>query len=229
MNENLLTIEKRSSINGTFWKKRLINDSLDTDKITDSKLNNILETILYGRNIKKEDFDDFLDPKVNKLIIDPNELVDMDIAIKEITLAMTDNKKIGIIGDYDVDGTTSSSLLKNFFDHYNINSEVYIPDRLKDGYGPNIFAFDQFIEKGIDTVITVDCGSASIKPLEYANKNNIKVIITCSCNNNNTISNCIFNVCIKCSVMEREPKFILSYTKVYFDTIYVPTRWSWIN
>ena len=61
--------------------------------------------------------------------------------------------------------------------HYNINSEVYIPDRLKDGYGPNIFAFDQFIEKGIDTVITVDCGSASIKPLEYANKNNIKVII----------------------------------------------------
>jgi len=177
MNENLLTIEKRSSINGTFWKKRLINDSLDTDKIPDSKLNNILETILYGRNIKKEDFDDFLDPKVNKLIIDPNELVDMDNAIKEITSAMIDNKKIGIIGDYDVDGTTSSSLLKNFFDHYNINSEVYIPDRLKDGYGPNIFAFDQFIEKGIDTVITVDCGSASIKPLEYANKNNIKVII----------------------------------------------------
>ena len=177
MNENLLTIEKRSSINGTFWKKRLINDGLYTDKITDSKLNSILETILYGRNIKKEDFDDFLDPKVNKLIIDPNELVDMDNAIKEITSAMIDNKKIGIIGDYDVDGTTSSSLLKNFFDHYNINSEVYIPDRLKDGYGPNIFAFDQFIEKGIDTVITVDCGSASIKPLEYANKNNIKVII----------------------------------------------------
>ena len=85
MNENLLTIEKRSSINGTFWKKRLINDNIDNDKISDSKLNNILETILYGRNIKKEDFDDFLDPKVNNLIIDPNELVDMDIAIFEIT------------------------------------------------------------------------------------------------------------------------------------------------
>ena len=177
MNENLLTIEKRSSINGTFWKKRLIDDNIDNEKISDSKLNNILETILYGRNIKKEDFDDFLDPKVNNLIIDPNELVDMGVAIKEITLAMIDNKKIGIIGDYDVDGTTSSSLLTNFFDHYNINSDVYIPDRLKDGYGPNIFAFDQFIEKGIETVITVDCGSASIKPLEYASKNGIKVII----------------------------------------------------
>ena len=53
-------------------------------KIKPEELNNILETILYGRNIKKEDFDDFLDPKVNNLIIDPNELVDMDNAIKEI-------------------------------------------------------------------------------------------------------------------------------------------------
>jgi len=177
MNKSLLTIEKRSSINGTFWKKRLIDDDINLNKTSDSKLNSILETILFGRNIKKEDFNDFLDPKVNNLIIDPTELVDMDIAIKEITLAMIDNKKIGIIGDYDVDGTTSSSLLKNFFDHYNVISDVYIPDRLKDGYGPNIFAFDQFIEKGIDTVITVDCGSASIKPLDYAKKNGIKVII----------------------------------------------------
>ena len=177
MNENLLTIEKRSSINGTFWKKRFIDNNINTNKNSDSKLNNILETILFGRNIKKEDFNDFLDPKVNNLIIDPNELTDMDIAIKEITSAMIDSKTIGIIGDYDVDGTTSSSLLTKFFDHYNITSDVYIPDRLKDGYGPNIIAFDQFIDKGIDTVITVDCGSASIKPLEYASKNGIKVII----------------------------------------------------
>ena len=177
MNKSLLTIEKRSSVNGTFWKKRLIDDDINLNNTSDSKLNSILETILFGRNIKKEDFNDFLDPKVNNLMIDPTELVDMDIAIKEITLAMIDNKKIGIIGDYDVDGTTSSSLLKNFFDHYNVISDVYIPDRLKDGYGPNIFAFDQFIEKGIDTVITVDCGSASIKPLDYAKKNGIKVII----------------------------------------------------
>ena len=177
MNKNLLTIEKRPSINGTFWKKRLIDGNINIGQTSESKLNSILETILYGRNIKKEDFNDFLDPKVNNLIIDPNELVDMDIAIKEITSTMIANKKIGIIGDYDVDGTTSSSILTNFFDHYNVNSDVYIPDRLKDGYGPNIFAFDQFIEKGIDTVITVDCGSASIKPLEYANKNGIKVII----------------------------------------------------
>ena len=101
----------------------------------------------------------------------------MDVAVKEIVSAMVDNKKIGIIGDYDVDGTTSSSLLTNFFDHYNISSDVYIPNRLKDGYGPNISAFEQFIEKGIDTVITVDCGSASIKPLEYAYQNGVKVII----------------------------------------------------
>ncbi len=194
MNKSLLTIEKRSSINGTFWKKRLIDDDINLNKTSDSKLNSILETILFGRNIKKEDFNDFLDPKVNNLIIDPTELLDMDIAIKEITLAMTDNKKIGIIGDYDVDGTTSSSLLKNFFDHYNVISDVYIPDRLKDGYGPNIFAFDQFIEKKIDTVITVDCGSTSIKPLEYASKNGIKVIIIDHHKVDNVIPECFAHI-----------------------------------
>ena len=177
MSENLLSIEKRSSINGTFWKKRFDYDYEESNQSSSSKLNNILETILYGRNLKKEDFNNFLDPKVNNLLIDPSELFDMDIAVKEIVSAMVDNKKIGIIGDYDVDGTTSSSLLTNFFDHYNISSDVYIPNRLKDGYGPNISAFEKFIEKGIDTVITVDCGSASIKPLEYAYQNGVKVIV----------------------------------------------------
>ena len=177
MNENLLSIEKRSSINGTFWKKRFDYDYEVSNQSSSSKLNNILETILYGRNLKKEDFDDFLDPKVNNLLIDPSDLFDMDVAIKEIVTAMINNKKIGIIGDYDVDGTTSSSLLTNFFNHYNISSDVYIPNRLKDGYGPNISAFEQFIQKGIDTVVTVDCGSTSIEPLEYAHNNGIKVII----------------------------------------------------
>ncbi len=177
MNENLLSIEKRSSVNGTFWKKRFDYDYEVSNQLSSSKLNNILETILYGRSLKKEDFDDFLDPKVNNLLIDPSELFDMDVAIKEIVTAMINNKKIGIIGDYDVDGTTSSSLLTNFFNHYNITSDVYIPNRLKDGYGPNISAFEQFIQKGIDTVVTVDCGSTSIEPLEYAHNNGIKVII----------------------------------------------------
>ena len=177
MNENLLSIEKRSSINGTFWRKRFDYDYEESNQSSSSKLNNMLETILYGRNLNKEDFDDFLDPKVNNLLIDPSELFDMDVAVKEIITAMVDNKKIGIIGDYDVDGTTSSSLLTNFFDHYKISSDVYIPNRLKDGYGPNISAFEKFIKKGIDTVITVDCGSASIKPLEYAYQNGVKVIV----------------------------------------------------
>ena len=94
MNENLLSIEKRSSINGTFWKKRFDYDYEESNQLSSSKLNNILETILYGRNLKKEDFDDFLDPKVNNLLIDPSELFDMDVAIKEIVTAMINNKKI---------------------------------------------------------------------------------------------------------------------------------------
>ena len=97
MNENLLSIEKRSSINGTFWKKRFDNDYEESNQSSSSKLNNILETILYGRNLKKEDFNNFLDPKVNNLLIDPSELFDMDVAVKEITSAMVDNKKLELL------------------------------------------------------------------------------------------------------------------------------------
>ena len=119
----------------------------------------------------------FLDPKVNKLINDPSELIDLDKAVDALTVAIVNKNKIGIIGDYDVDGTTSAALLKKFLEHYNIESSVYIPDRLKDGYGPNIQSFKDFKESGIDTVITVDCGATSIEVMEYAHENDIDVII----------------------------------------------------
>ena len=100
----------------------------------------------------------------------------MDVAVERIVTSMIEKKKIGIIGDYDVDGTTSASLLTNFFSYYSIDTDVYIPNRLKDGYGPNIKAFNQFIDNGIDTVITVDCGSTAIQALEYAFNKDINVI-----------------------------------------------------
>ncbi|MEC7830934.1 MAG: DHH family phosphoesterase, partial [Pseudomonadota bacterium] len=103
--------------------------------------------------------------------------MDLDIAVDEIVSAIVDNKKIGIIGDYDVDGTTSASLLTKFFSHYNVETSTYIPNRLKDGYGPNIEAFENFKNDGIDTVITVDCGATALKSMEFAYKSKIKVII----------------------------------------------------
>ena len=178
INNISLNLEKRISVSGTLWEKRIKKtDTDDSQILKNSNLDYILETILYGRKIQKDEFDSFLDPKVNKLLNDPNNLIDMDVAVKRIVTSMIEKKKIGIIGDYDVDGTTSASLLTNFLIHYGIDTDVYIPNRLKDGYGPNIKAFNQFIDNGIDTVITVDCGSTAIQALEYAFNKDINVII----------------------------------------------------
>ena len=171
------SLDKRASINGIYWEQRVINDEVLSYFPKENQTNETLNKILSGRNVSIENYEEFLDPEVNKLINDPSELIDLDKAVDVLTAAIKNKSKIGIIGDYDVDGTTSAALLKKFLGHYNIESSVYIPDRLKDGYGPNIPSFKDFKESGIDTVITVDCGATSIEAMEYAHENDIDVII----------------------------------------------------
>ena len=156
MSGNVLNLDKRTSINGTLWNQRISNDLISEYFDEENKVNHILNIILSGRNVKVSESNDFLNPKVNEVINDPSDLLDLDIAVNEIVSAIVDNKKIGIIGDYDVDGTTSASLLTKFFNHYNVETSTYIPNRLKDGYGPNVEAFENFKNDEIDTVITVD-------------------------------------------------------------------------
>ena len=95
--------------------------------------------------------------------------MDLDIAVNEIVSAIVDNKKIGIIGDYDVDGTTSASLLTKFFSHYNVETSTYIPNRLKDGYGPNIEAFKNFKDSLYNSIlfslINILFNSSSVKSI----------------------------------------------------------------
>ena len=171
------SLDKRASINGIYWEQRVINDDVVNYFPQENQTNKTLNKILSGRNVSVETYEQFLNPEVNKLISDPSELIDLDKAVEAITTAILKEKKIGIIGDYDVDGTTSASLLKKIFEHYNIESSVYIPDRLKDGYGPNIQSFKDFKKNEIDTVITVDCGATAIEAMNYAQENDIEVII----------------------------------------------------
>ena len=177
MQKDISFIENRVSAKGSLWKKRaydIENISLlkNTNDIPD-----IIATILAGRNIESDAVNDFLYPEVNKLLKDPSCLFDLDNGIDCLVAAIRNNEIIGILGDYDVDGATSSSILKLFFDHYLIKSEIYIPDRLKEGYGPNKAAIDSFYDKGIKTFITVDCGATSIEAMDYAHSKSMKAII----------------------------------------------------
>ena len=86
-------------------------------------------------------------------------------------------EKIGIFGDYDVDGASSTALLGNYFSQLNLDYEIYIPDRKKEGYGPSIKSFQELIKKNVKTIFTVDCGTLSFEAISYAKKNNIDVIV----------------------------------------------------
>jgi single-stranded-DNA-specific exonuclease len=91
--------------------------------------------------------------------------------------AIKNKEKIGIFGDYDVDGATSTALLGNFFSVLKINYETYIPDRKKEGYGPSVKSFEELIDNGSKIIFTVDCGTLSFEAINYAKKRNIDVIV----------------------------------------------------
>ena len=102
----------------------------------------------------------------------------MEQAVERIRLAMKQGEQIWIFGDYDVDGTTATSLLIGTFKHLDFPVKPYIPDRFKEGYGLNKEAIEKLKKRGCDLLITVDCGITSVEEVEFANSLGLDVIIT---------------------------------------------------
>ncbi len=140
-------------------------------------LDEITSKLLSIRNIKREEVERFLNPSIKNLLPNPASLIDMKKSTKRALQGILNNQKIGIFGDYDVDGASSTALLGNFFSHLNISYEFYIPDRKKEGYGPSVQAFEKLIQKGVKLIFTVDCGTLSFDAIEYAKENKIDVIV----------------------------------------------------
>ena len=101
----------------------------------------------------------------------------MEKATSRTYQAILSGEKIGIFGDYDVDGATSTALLGNYLSELNLEYEIYIPDRKKEGYGPSVKSFKELIKKGVRLIFTVDCGTLSFEAINFAKKNNIDVIV----------------------------------------------------
>ena len=140
-------------------------------------LDEIVAKLLSIRKIKKEEVKNFLDPSIKNILPNPFVLKDMDKGIDRTISAILKKEKIGIFGDYDVDGATSTAILGQYFKLLNINFEIYIPDRKSEGFGPNKKAFLEFINLGVNLIFTVDCGTLSFEPISYAKKEKIDVII----------------------------------------------------
>ncbi len=133
--------------------------------------------ILASRSVRLEDVPSYLNPKINQLLPDPSVLADMDKATSRLALALMEDQKIAVFGDYDVDGATSSAVLVNYFRALGKELRVYIPDRINEGYGPNVPAFEKLYEEGVELVITVDCGTMAHEALGVAKQRGMDIIV----------------------------------------------------
>lgn len=143
-----------------------------------TKINNdVLVRLFKKRNLTPNQVQELFSWDL-KNIPDITQLLDLEKASNRIILAIENKEKIGIFGDYDVDGTTSCALLFHFFKFLNIEVELIQPSRFIDGYGIHPPSIDLSVQKGIKVLVTVDCGITNCEAADYAKKLGLDLIIT---------------------------------------------------
>jgi len=165
------------SVTGKNWILKKFNQEKIIYLKDNFFLDEITAKLLVLRNIKKEDVNSFLNPLIKNFLPNPNSLLDMEKSSLRTLKAIKNKEKIGVFGDYDVDGATSTALLGKYFDELKLAYEIYIPDRKTEGYGPSIKGFKELIEKNVKVIFTVDCGTLSFEAINYAKSKNIDVIV----------------------------------------------------
>jgi len=136
-----------------------------------------LASLLVQRGIKT--FDDakaFFRPDVNDLH-DPFLMKDMDLAVERIEAAITNNEKVLVYGDYDVDGTTAVALIYSFLKDHVTAIDYYIPNRYSEGYGVSKGGIDYAAKNGFSLVIALDCGIKAVDKVDYAKALGVDFII----------------------------------------------------
>ena len=162
-------------------KKWVLNE-VDQDKVEQISrkynVSKLLAKILANKNvIEEKGINVFLNP-TRKDFYDPFLMPDMGKAIERILKALENKEKVIIFGDYDVDGITSTTVLKKFLLERGVNVSQYIPNRIYEGYGLNKDAIKKIADKGYTLMITVDCGISGIEEVKYASSLGIDTIVT---------------------------------------------------
>lgn len=140
-------------------------------------LPDVLARVLAGRGVGIHETDGFLNPRLRDLMPDPHKLTHMEAAASRLADAVTRGEKVAIFGDYDVDGACSAALLAEYLRACGVEYAIHIPDRITEGYGPNVDAIRALKEQGADILVTVDCGTASIEPLAEARRLGLDPIV----------------------------------------------------
>ncbi len=179
MAENRLFLGVENSATGRAWRDRLDERGSARALAIAQRhdLPELLARIIAGRNVEVDAVEAFLDPTIKRSMPDPNVLTAMPEAAERIADAVMRGESVAIFGDYDVDGASSVALLTRFLRHCGLDPMIHIPDRLFEGYGPNVEAVRALASRGAKLLITVDCGTTSIEPLAEAKALGMDVVV----------------------------------------------------
>lgn len=172
-----------------FDVSRSVTDRAWVDRIDDSSravalamvqqhgLPDVVARILAGRDVPIDALPGFLDPRLRDLMPDPFVMTAMEPAALKIVGAIERDEIIAIFGDYDVDGATSAALLAGFLDKAGARRLIHIPDRLTEGYGPNVEAVATLVAAGAQLLVTVDCGTTGHEPIREAARLGVPTVV----------------------------------------------------
>jgi single-stranded-DNA-specific exonuclease len=165
------------SVCGRRWRLRTADSRAGETIALRLGVPEIVGRLLVQRNIGPDQAPGFLAPRLRDQLPDPSQLRDMDVASARLVRAVLTGETITVFGDYDVDGGASAALLTRFFGAVGARCRIYVPDRMREGYGPNLPALLRLREEGARLVVTVDCGTNAHRVLGAAADAGLEVIV----------------------------------------------------
>ncbi len=177
LHRHFLGVER--SVTGRAWRDRLDErgNARALAIVQRHAVPELLARIIAGREIEADAVGAYLDPTLKSLMPDPDVLTDMAAAATRIADAVERGETVAIFGDYDVDGATSTALLASFLRRGGLDPLLHIPDRIFEGYGPNVEAIRSLAERGAKLLVTVDCGTTSLEPLAEAARLGLDTVV----------------------------------------------------
>ncbi len=166
-----------NSVSGKNWKFKEF-DYNDLKELSEKhSLSEIVSKLVAIRKNNISNINLYLNPTIKNLLPNPYNIKDMKKAVERTYKSIKKSETIGIFGDYDVDGASSTALLSRYFISLNKKIITYIPDRKNEGYGPSIKGFNSLIKSGVNLIFTVDCGTLSFEPIIKAQQENVDVVV----------------------------------------------------
>lgn len=124
-------------------------------------LPDVVAKAILTRGIGLDEVERFLDPRIKTWLPDPNILIDMGPAVDRVMTALESGERIAVFADYDVDGATSAALLIRYLRALDVEAALHVPDRVEEGYGPNVEAYERLADEGVSLVVCVDSGTTA--------------------------------------------------------------------